>query len=81
MKEEYYIRSEITGRSYNLFCCVKILNVQQAIFYIEHRVKLMDLVISKDRKSEKPVLVFIFNKEDTREAYDLWCNRKVDNND
>lgn len=74
---ETYIRfSEVTGRSYNIFGCIHILNIAQATFYLQHHVKLLDLQVSKDKKTERPVLVFVFNKADTKEAYDLWCRRK-----
>jgi len=74
MNERYIKRSEITGRNYDLFQCVKILNISQAIFYLNHNVKLMDLQISKD-KQDKDILVFVFKKSDTKDAYDLWCKR------
>lgn len=74
--EKYMRYSDITGRTYNVFGCVHILNIAQAIYYIEHHVKLLDLQISKDRKTNSSVIVFVFNKEDTREAYDLWCRNK-----
>ena len=76
MDEKYYRRSAITGRTYNLFDCVKILNLKQAIFYLEHNVPLMDLQISTSQKFESSILVFVFRKRDTCGVRDLWETEK-----
>lgn len=72
MNEKYIKYSAITGRTYNIFECIKILNIEQAIFYIMHGVKLMDLQISQN-KTGKNIFVFVFNKADTKYAYNMWC--------
>ena len=78
MKNTFYKMSEVTGRSYNVFSTVKILNIRQAIFYMQRGGVLYDLQISEDRGSGKPVFVFVFDREETKEAYDAWCrNRQV----
>lgn len=76
MEEKYQRYSHVTNRTYNLFDCVKILNMQQAIFYLDHHVRLMDLQISEDKNTKRPILVFLFNKDETREVYDLWCRKR-----
>lgn len=70
------IHSNITQRDYDLFKVIRILNINQAIFFIEYGVVLQDIEISKDRKTGKPVMVFLFYREDTKSAFDEWCNRK-----
>ena len=52
------------------------MNINQAIFFIEYGVTLQDIEISTDRKTGKPVMVFLFYREDTKLAFDEWCNRK-----
>lgn len=76
MENNYYRRSSVTGRTYDLFQCVKILNTQQAIFYLQHGVPLMDLQVSNSHKNDKPILVFVFKKQDTAEAWELWNLKK-----
>lgn len=73
---EGIVRSEITQRDYDLFKVIRILNINQAIFFIEYGVTLQDIEISTDRKTGKPVMVFLFYREDTKLAFDEWCNRK-----
>ena len=76
MKNTYYCRSDITGRTYDLFQCAKILNIQQAIFYLQHGALLMDLKTSSSRKRDKSILVFIFKKEDTCDLRYQWDEYK-----
>ncbi len=76
MKEEkYYKTSKITGRKYDIFESIKILNISQAIFYLQNQIKLQDLFVSNDKKTDKPVLVFVFNREDTKDVFNEWCTR------
>ena len=76
MKETRYETSSITGRTYELFSQIRILNIQQSIFYIQNGVMLNDIEIGEDRKTHLPIMVFLFNREDTRDAYDKWCKRR-----
>lgn len=76
MDDVFYVESIITGKRYNVFDCIKILNIQQVIYYLKNNVSLQDMKISEDRQTGKPCLVFYFIREDTREVYDEWCKRK-----
>ncbi len=76
MSNKVFEVSKITGRTYELFSQVRILNIQQCIFYLENGVVLNDIEISEDRRTHQPVMVFLFNREDTRDAYDEWCKRR-----
>ena len=76
MNEKRYETSKITGRTYELFSQIRILNIQQVYFYLENGVVLNDIELSEDRKTHQPVLVFLFNREDTHDAYDKWCKRR-----
>lgn len=72
----HYDISKTNEMKYNVWDVVHILNIEQAKFYMENGVKLVDLDFSKSRtNSDRTVVVFIFNREDTREAYDTWCKR------
>jgi len=60
--------------SYNPFLCVKILNYKQACFYVSQGVRLRDIKLSYSEKTKEPLFVYYFYREDTKEAYDKWCN-------
>lgn len=75
MSQPYFKKSLITGRTYDLFSIIRILNISQAIFYIQNGVTLQDIEISEDRKTGKPVMVFYFLREETKVPFDLWCKQ------
>lgn len=50
---------------------MKIVNTRQAGLYIKNNIPLVDLFWSKN------ALVFVFNRKECKEAYDLWCKREL----
>ena len=73
------VKSNFTGKLYEPSKCCKILNMTQLAFYMDHNVELVDLFISKDHKTNKPILVGVVDKTDSYEAYKMWCDNKTDN--
>ena len=71
------VKSNFTGKTYDPNKAVRILNMHQAAAYMNYGVALIDLWSSKDTKTGKPILVFIFDREESKEAYDLWCNHEL----
>lgn len=37
---------------------------------------MLNVQLSKDKRTGEPVFVYLFFREDTKEAYDEWCKRK-----
>lgn len=74
--QPHYKTSKITGRTYDIFSQIKILNLQQSYFYLKEGVELQDIELSEDRNNGNPLMVFIFKREDTKSAFDKWCNNK-----
>lgn len=73
-----YITSDITGKTYAVQDAVRILNLQQIIAYLDNGVELLDVYTSYDRHTDnKKVLVCIFDRNDSKEAYDSWCKREL----
>ena len=58
-------------REYEIEDTVRIVNTKQAGMYIKYNIPLVDLFWSRD------TLVFVFNREDTKEAYELWCRHEL----
>ena len=75
-----YIKRGISGKKYDYFSkdYVRILNLQQIDFYInEFGITPIDVIISDDRKNpDKKVVLFVFKKDETYEAYDAWVKRE-----
>lgn len=61
----------ITNKKYQTENTVKIVNTRQAGLYIKNNIPLVDLFWSKN------ALVFVFDREESKEAYDLWCKREL----
>lgn len=80
--DEFYRKRRITGEKYNIFdkSYITIMNIRQASFYMEYGVELWDVYPSRDRKTDQPVAAFVFRREDTKDAYEVWCERKADKN-
>ena len=77
MSEHYFIKSRVTQKEYDVFNSVKIVNIQQACAYIEHDVLPVDIKVSVDPKTNKRCVVFYFDKDESREVYDKWCNYEL----
>lgn len=71
------VKSNFTGKVYDSSKAIRILNANQAAAYIKHGITLLDLWLSKDINTGKPILVYIFDKEESKEAYDLWCKHEL----
>lgn len=67
------ITSDITGSKYNPAECVYIKNPVQTARYLKHKLPLLDIIVGDDDK-----LVFIFNRESSREYYELWLRHELD---
>ena len=63
--------SELFHREYEIEDTVRIVNTKQAGLYVKHNVPLVDLFWSKD------TLVFVFDREQSKEAYNLWCKHEL----
>ncbi len=80
MAEKFYKRSSITGRKYDYFSkdILRIINLQQVDFYMNEKgIIPLDIMLSDDRnKPGKKVVLFLFSREETKEAYSDWCQKE-----
>ena len=75
MSEKYI--SELTGKEYSLKNCVRIVNPLQCMFYWLSGLLPIDIYPSIDYKSGKPILVFIYDRQESKELYERWCEHDV----
>lgn len=76
-EDRYFRKSTVTGKSYDLFKTVKIMNIQQACAYMDNNVFPVDIKISIDNNTKKKCLVFYFDKEESKDVFDKWCNYEL----
>ena len=65
------VYSKIFNNEYSTEDTVKIVNTRQAGLYVKNNIPIVDLFWSRD------TLVFVFDREKSKEAYDLWCKREL----
>ena len=51
---------------------VNIVNFKQVALYLKHNVKPIDIKLGYKDK-----IIFIFNKEDTKEVFDKWVKHEL----
>ena len=68
------IKSSLTGKTYDLSKVARLINIQQICTYLKSSILPVDIYTSLDLKTNKPILVFLFDKEETKEIYERWKN-------
>lgn len=71
------IQSNINGKSYYAHEAVRILDPYQAALYWCNGVNLIDIYPSRDYKTNKALIVFVFKKKETKDVFDLWCKKEL----
>lgn len=70
-------KSNLGDFSYNTKDVVRIKNPKQRDLYLMNGIMPKDIYTSIDEKTEEKILIYIFAKDDTREAYEKWCNYEL----
>ena len=77
MNNDYKMKhSYLTGKDYDVFRCIKILNIRQSASYMEAGIFPVDIAVGRDRNGER-CFVFYFDKEESKEVYDKWCKHEL----
>lgn len=72
-----YIYSEVTGQTYLAEDVIRIVNKDQAWAYMKYGLVPVDIYPSHDFKTKKRIFVYLFNREESKTAYDLWCKYEL----
>lgn len=70
-------KSNLGDFSYDSREVVRIKNPKQRDLYLMNGIMPKDIYTSIDEKTNEKILVYIFLKDDTREAYEKWCNYEL----
>lgn len=71
------VKSNFTGKTYDPNKSIRIINMQQLAAYMANGIELLDLYASRDYTTNKPILVGIVDREESKELYDLWCKHEL----
>lgn len=79
--EEPTLKSMITGRTYKLSDMVRITNMKQVTLYMKNCIRpyhiYCDQYINSETGEEDTRLAFLFDRSETKWAYDLWQKREL----
>ena len=70
------LKSTLTGEYFDEKDSVRLVNPAQAAYYWSQGVKPLSIYPSKNWKTGKPVLVFIFSIAKTQELYNEWLQEE-----
>lgn len=73
---EYMRFSTVTNKKYNMFNTVRILNMEQWSFYMDRGVNPVDIKVTESNRSDKKMVAFYFDKDETKNVYAEWCAYK-----
>ena len=76
-KQNKKIKSPITGCEYYNYDVYRITNPVQAAAYVSAGAKLLDLYVVYDRGSDQPRFLYVFDKEESKPYFDLWCKHQL----
>ena len=74
MDRDNVVHSDVTGKDYYPSQVVRLVNIRQICSYMRLGKKPIDIYPSIDFKSSNPVLVVLFDRNDTKDAYNRWCD-------
>ena len=66
------VQSMVTGKCYETTECVYIVNTLQVYKYLLNDLAPIDVLPGEDNK-----IVFVYNRQESRDLYDKWCKREL----
>lgn len=66
------------NKNINLDRQIPIVNPKQAAFYWSKGVKPIDIYPSNDKHTEMPIIIFVFNRDETYLLYKEWLDMRGD---
>lgn len=71
------VKGKYSGKEYYASEAVRILDPQQAAAYWANKIVPLDIYSSRNYETNKPIIVFVFNKAETKEVFDKWCKHEL----
>lgn len=74
---ENKIESRFTSQDYYASEAIRILDPFQAALYWSNGVTPLDIFPSRNYKTNKALIVYVFRKTDTKDVFDKWCRHEL----
>lgn len=72
------IKGKFSNKEYLASEAIRILDPRQAALYWNNHVEPLDIYPSRDYKTNKALIVFVFKRDETKEVFDLWCKHELE---
>ena len=69
---EQIVISNTTKNAYYPSQVCRIINPLQQQFYLKYELTVLDVYLSKDYNTGKPITVMVFSKDQTKPYYEKW---------
>ena len=76
-KMETKVKGKYSGKWYYASEAIRILDPFQATLYWSNGIEPLDIYPSRNYETNKPLLVFVFNRSETKEVFDKWCKHEL----
>ena len=74
---EQILIGRYSNKEYYASKAIRILDPYQAACYWENGLEPLDIYSSRNIRTNKPVIVFVFAREASKPLYDLWCEKQL----
>lgn len=65
------------GKEYYANKAIRIANPLQAASYWMNGLCPLDIYPIRDRETNKPTIIYVFDRADSKELFDRWCNKEL----
>ena len=72
------IKSNLKPRDYTIREVVRIVNPKQQDLYMVNGIYPIDMYMSVDDKTDKPIRVMVFLRSETAKVYEKWKNYELE---
>ena len=72
------IKGKFSNKEYYAKDAIRILDPKQAALQWNNHVEPLDIYPSRDYKTNKALIVFVFKRDETKEVFDLWCKHELE---
>ena len=74
---ETKVKGKYSGKLYYASDAIRILDPFQATLYWSNGIEPLDIYPSRHYATNKPLLVFVFNRAETKDVFDKWCKHEL----
>lgn len=71
------IIGKFSNKEYLASEAIRILDPNQAALYWANGIEPLDIYSSRDYKTGKALIVYVFKRSETKIVFDLWCKHEL----